>query len=189
MADIYRKQALKKITDPDQLDRAITVSSPMSWLAIIGIAVIFAAVIIWGFVGYIPETVTVTGVVASGEEAKKVIKDDSISGNTVLCYAPVGNAPKIKAAAAGKVGNSGPAAKIYTADNKPVCEAEIISVEDPVIKPADGNFFEKNWVMVVCRPVGSGAETFKTLSEGTGLQVKITMDTVRPIDKLFGGNG
>ena len=71
MADIYRKQALKKITDPDQLDRAITVSSPMSWLAIIGIAVIFAAVIIWGFVGYIPETVTVTGVVASGEEAKK----------------------------------------------------------------------------------------------------------------------
>ena len=195
MADIYRKQALKKITDPDQLDRAITVSSPMSWLAIVGIAVIFAAVIIWGFVGSIPETVPFQGVVVSAEKIKEVVNIDSTEGNAVFCYAAVQYAPKIEAAAqADNAGGGRPAAKIYTfSDDKYICDAEIISVETPNVNLTNGKFFDKETITVVCKPVNSGksnrAQAVASMSDGTLVQVKITTDTVKPKDKLFGGEG
>ncbi len=67
MADLYRKSLLDKLSNPEQLDRMITVSSPMSWLALVGIAVVIAAVVTWSFLGTLPETSDVMGVVASTE--------------------------------------------------------------------------------------------------------------------------
>ena len=32
MADLYRKSALERMSNPDQLDKALTVTSPMSQL-------------------------------------------------------------------------------------------------------------------------------------------------------------
>ncbi len=75
MANIYRKNALEKISTPDQLDRAIVVSSPMSWLALIGLAIIFAAVIIWAFLFDIPQMVTVSGIVSNSENTWAVCSD------------------------------------------------------------------------------------------------------------------
>ena len=65
MADLYRKSSLEKLSSPEQLDRAITVSSPMSWLALIGVAVIIVAAIVWSVFGTLPTTATVNGIVVN----------------------------------------------------------------------------------------------------------------------------
>ena len=205
MADIYRKSALKKITDPDQLDRAITVSSPMSWLAIIGIAVVFAAVIVWGFLGSIPETLAVNGVVVSGnniEKVKEITKNDTISGDTAFCYVPSAYMAAVDKAVAESKKNGEAIVKIFTADKKLICEAEIVYKESPVVDlsnkegSADGlsqnnSFYEKQSVAVVCKPVANQKagriNAFNNLEDGTPLVVRITTDSVRPVDKLFGG--
>lgn len=67
MADLYRKSSLERLSDPEQLDRMITVSSPMSWAALVGIALAIAAVIVWAFMGTLPETVDGSGVIVSSE--------------------------------------------------------------------------------------------------------------------------
>lgn len=65
MAQLYRKSALDKISSPEQLDKTLKVTSPMSWLVLIGITVIVVVTIIWSIVGTIPETVTVQGIISS----------------------------------------------------------------------------------------------------------------------------
>ena len=59
MANLYRKAALDKISSPEQLDQAITVSSPLSWLAVAAVALIVAATLIWACCTEIQQTVDV----------------------------------------------------------------------------------------------------------------------------------
>ena len=47
MAELFRKAALERLSSPEQLDKAITVSKPVSWLALIGITIIIVAFIAW----------------------------------------------------------------------------------------------------------------------------------------------
>ena len=65
MADLYRKSALERISSPEQLDKVLKVTSPMSWLALIGLTVIILVTVIWSIVGTIPVTITTKGMVAS----------------------------------------------------------------------------------------------------------------------------
>ena len=67
MADIYRKSALERLSNPEQLDKAIVVTSPMTWLALGAAAVIAVGLLIWSFVGSLQQTVSGVGVtVGSG---------------------------------------------------------------------------------------------------------------------------
>lgn len=45
MADLYRKAALERISSPEQLDKVLEVSSPMSWPVLVCIAVLLAAIL------------------------------------------------------------------------------------------------------------------------------------------------
>ncbi|MBQ3011719.1 MAG: hypothetical protein IJD81_11060 [Oscillospiraceae bacterium] len=65
MADLYRKSALERISSPEQLDKALTVSSPMSWLALGAVTVLIVITLVWSIFGTIPVTVTTNGVVSS----------------------------------------------------------------------------------------------------------------------------
>ena len=66
MADIYRKSALERISSPEQLDKAIVVASPMSWLALGAATVIVLILIVWGFfTGELSDTVTAPGILHS----------------------------------------------------------------------------------------------------------------------------
>ncbi len=65
MADLYRKSSLERISSPEQLDKALKVTSPMSWLALIGVTVIVVVTVIWSIVGTIPVTITAPGIVSS----------------------------------------------------------------------------------------------------------------------------
>ena len=51
MAQVYRKSALEKLSSPDQIDKALTIVSPMSWLAIAAATAVVVVTIIWSIVG------------------------------------------------------------------------------------------------------------------------------------------
>ena len=60
---LFRKTALDRISSPEQLNEYIKVAGPGVWAILAGIAVTFAAFLVWGLVGSIPETVQIKGTV------------------------------------------------------------------------------------------------------------------------------
>lgn len=77
MADLYRKSALEKISSPEQLDKVLKITSPISWLALIGIGLIVIATIIWSVFGTIPVTVSGSGIIASPVSTNATFADES----------------------------------------------------------------------------------------------------------------
>ena len=65
MKSVFRKSALDRISSPEQLDKVLKVTSPMSWLALLAVTVMLVFVVVWSFVGSLPTTVTATGVVVN----------------------------------------------------------------------------------------------------------------------------
>lgn len=49
--EIYRSAALAKLSSPDQLDQLVDVIRPRYWTALMGVAVLLVAAVVWGFVG------------------------------------------------------------------------------------------------------------------------------------------
>lgn len=56
MADIFRRKSLDRLSSPEQLDKMIVINSPMTWLALIGGAVIIFVAVLWGILGRVPIT-------------------------------------------------------------------------------------------------------------------------------------
>ena len=77
MADLYRKSSLERMSNPEQLDKVLKVTSPMSWLALIAVTVIIVITVIWSIVGTIPETVTAPGIVSSVVGSNSVYTNDA----------------------------------------------------------------------------------------------------------------
>lgn len=100
MADLYRKASLDRISSPEQLDKALKVTSPMSWLALAGVTLIVIVTLIWSIVGTIPVTITTPGLVSSlvgsnaiySSETGTVVSvrvrpgDEVHLGDTILTY-------------------------------------------------------------------------------------------------------
>lgn len=77
MAEIYRKSALEKNSSPDQLETMLKISSPLSWLALIGATIIVVVTIIWAFVGRIPMIVQSAGIISSPDSTNSVYSNSS----------------------------------------------------------------------------------------------------------------
>ena len=86
MAQLYRKSALEKISSPEQLDKALTVTSPMSWIALAAVTFVIVVTIVWSIIGTIPVTVTTTGVVASPVSTNAVFTPETGTVNAVLIH-------------------------------------------------------------------------------------------------------
>ena len=71
--DVFRKSALEKISSPDQLDKVLKVTSPMSWLALLGITLILVFVVVWSFTGSLPSTITATGVIVRSNTSTNTV--------------------------------------------------------------------------------------------------------------------
>ncbi len=50
---IFRKVALDRLSSPEQLDMALRITSPKSWLALAGLFLILGAAVVWGYRGTI----------------------------------------------------------------------------------------------------------------------------------------
>lgn len=77
MADLYRKSALERMSNPEQLDMVLKVTSPKSWIALVGITLIVVVTIVWSIVGTIPETITAKGVVSAVVGSNSVYTEDA----------------------------------------------------------------------------------------------------------------
>lgn len=77
MADLYRKSALERMSNPEQLDKVMKITSPKSWLALIGITFIIVVTIVWSFIGTIPETITAKGIVSSVVGSNSIYTQDA----------------------------------------------------------------------------------------------------------------
>lgn len=59
---MFRQNALQKLSSPEQLDYAVTIIKPSSWIIIVTIGILLFAAIVWGVFGTIPEKVNGSGV-------------------------------------------------------------------------------------------------------------------------------
>jgi hypothetical protein len=55
---LFRAKAQERLSSPEQLDQLMRVTSPRSWLVLLGLAAIIIAALIWAFVGQVPRTVS-----------------------------------------------------------------------------------------------------------------------------------
>jgi biotin-dependent enzyme len=69
---MFRKEALEKLSSPEQLDQLLRITSPKGWLALLGIAALIGAVIIWSIVGSIPSTIKGEGILIRGDAVQLI---------------------------------------------------------------------------------------------------------------------
>ena len=62
---LFRQAALDRLSSPEQLDRALTVTTSKTWLALAAIGVMAAAVVTWSVKGEVPTYVTASGILLS----------------------------------------------------------------------------------------------------------------------------
>ena len=75
MADnnsIFRKVSLERMSSPEQLDQKLTVISPVGWMAVVSLAVLIFAALIWGFWGTVSNKVYGSGVLTYGDGIAKI---------------------------------------------------------------------------------------------------------------------
>ncbi len=77
MADLFRKSSIEKLANPEQLDKAITVSSSMSWLALLGVTFVIIVTAVWSVIGTLPTTVTVSGIIVNPTDTGAVYAETS----------------------------------------------------------------------------------------------------------------
>ncbi|MGN0585285.1 MAG: biotin/lipoyl-containing protein [Ruminococcus sp.] len=77
MADLYRKSSMDKLSNPEQLDRMIKISSPLSWLALAAVLIVVAAVVVWSIIGTLPTTEAVSGIIVSPDNVCAVYSDEA----------------------------------------------------------------------------------------------------------------
>ena len=80
----------KKARSPEKLNEYIRIGSPGGILLIIGLVILAAALIVWGFVGRIPVTIQVQGSVA-GKETESTIGICFIDTEELTDMIPVGS--------------------------------------------------------------------------------------------------
>ena len=66
MPQLFRKSAIEKLSSPEQLDKSIVVTSPMSWIALVGVAFVVVCFVIWSICGSMPSTIDAKGILSNG---------------------------------------------------------------------------------------------------------------------------
>jgi hypothetical protein len=77
---IFTQESMDKVSSPEQLDEYIRVSKPSIWIVLCAFFILAVSVIVWGFMGTLPQTLTVSG----------LLKDD----NSAICYVSVNQLDK-----------------------------------------------------------------------------------------------
>ena len=55
---LFRAKALRRLSSPDQLDQLVRITSPRSWLALVALAAVIVAALVWSVAGSVPRTVS-----------------------------------------------------------------------------------------------------------------------------------
>ncbi len=84
MASIYQKKALRRLDSPEQLDKLIVVTPPMTWMIMVGAVLIVLSFLAWAFFGSISQSLKIDAVALGN------------SSDTILAFVPVDKASQIK---------------------------------------------------------------------------------------------
>lgn len=60
--NIYRQQALERLSSPERLNQMVQIAPPKAWLALIGLVGVFIALGFWSFLGELPKNVNGRGI-------------------------------------------------------------------------------------------------------------------------------
>ena len=74
MAGIFRQTALDRASSPERLDETISIVSLRSWLLLLGLALVIAAGVLWGWFGAIPTRVHGQAIIVSEGLATQALK-------------------------------------------------------------------------------------------------------------------
>jgi len=91
---IFRKTALDRLSSPEQLDRLVTVTNPQTWLALLAILAIVAAVVAWSILGSLPTRIEGQGILINS--AGRVV-DVQATGTGTLSEILVGVGDEVEA--------------------------------------------------------------------------------------------
>ncbi len=61
--ELYRKESLNKVANPDKTDTYLKVTNPSVWLIILAAVIILGSFVYWGFVGTVPNRTPALGLV------------------------------------------------------------------------------------------------------------------------------
>ena len=75
-APIFRESALERLNSPEQLDEAIRITSPTSWLAALGLLAVVGSAVAWSIFGTVPTRVNGDGIIVYRDaEAHKAVAE------------------------------------------------------------------------------------------------------------------
>lgn len=96
---IFRKVALDRLASPEQLDKLVTITTPLGWTSLLGIGLMLASLLVWSLYGSVPTVASGGGI---------IIK----SGGVVSVVSPV----------------SGLISEIYVEEGDSVAQGQIIGL-------------------------------------------------------------
>ncbi len=70
---MFRKTAIERLSTPEQLDQLIQITTPKGWLALISLAGILVAIIVWSIFGSLPEKVYGQGILIKSGGVVRVV--------------------------------------------------------------------------------------------------------------------
>ena len=74
--EIFRKKSIEQLSAPEQLTGYLRVTGPGVWLALAGIVILLAGLLVWGIFGTIISTVTVPSIVKDKKISCYVLEED-----------------------------------------------------------------------------------------------------------------
>lgn len=77
MRSVFRKVALDRLSSPEQLDTLMQVTSPMSWLGLLGVLALLALALYWGVAGTIPNQLTASTILLPPGGIKNLVATSS----------------------------------------------------------------------------------------------------------------
>lgn len=80
-SSLFRKSSIERVSSPEQLNDYIRVSNPSVFLILGAIIILFASLIVWGFMGSLPTSIATVG----------IVKDEML-----LCYVSSDDTSKIQ---------------------------------------------------------------------------------------------
>lgn len=69
---VFRRQALERLNDIDELDRLVTVTHARAWLTLGAVAALLIAALVWASVGKLAETISGDGILLAGGQTLRV---------------------------------------------------------------------------------------------------------------------
>lgn len=88
---IFRQAALDRLSSPEELDRVVALTSPLSWLLLGMLSTLLAAIVAWGVLGSIPEQVEGEGIIVA--TGGRVLDAMTPAAGTVVSLAVEPNTP------------------------------------------------------------------------------------------------